>query len=839
MKNRVKKFMIMALVVSMCISTGVYAADLSSENKDVANRATAFYEGAGSQFVKISHPEKPTSTSTVNRSDGLLDYLGNGRVGVPGVDEGADGQGDRGQSYCWSAQSYGDWMYLVTQFNPLMSTIDLMDSGLGYENDAEFTKALLNTMYRGEMFLSEEDGGNPGSVFSKINVKTGEVKILMSKEKTGTNVQFRNALQLGNKLYFCGSVNGIPSVYQVDPENNDKIECVFKDESMNRPDAWQQALKKKLSPTIRGMAVYDDYLVVNCVGLDENPYIAISKDPSKGFHKIAFTWENVENKIPGELLGYPACHFNDSIYGGSIWDITEFNGDLYVAMCTGTPDKMSEDGKAMQPFAIIRGRCNGNPEEKGSWTWTPVIGDKKDGAKYTFGIDPERTRSGACSMVVFDDHLYIGEYNDTEIAVADILFDMDATFMADNLKQSVNLYRMDKNENIEMVMGDPTELFPNGGISEMGSGFGKCENQYIWRMDTFQDKLYVGTFDESSILYPVGQISNGDIMNLTAEQWKRQMEYLKELIKEAIRKITEESQQAVTMSLNDNGELEVLQELDEASEDVETEVSILDLPQTMSGEEGYHIESLGELQQAMIMMSGMMDQDENWSEEEKLEAKVRFSQFYEGIYKYYNEPETNEKLPDFVKEVYGQILNSNILNKVSGMARCVIYLRNNVRGFDMMVSENGVDFECITRDGLGDNHNQGLRSFAVSDDEKNPWMCIGTANPFYGTQIWRLQNKDLVFSQMTDTKGELFSNEKNKEEELEIQDKNAQSEKQKEDQVGIKNDREKKVTENKQEQQVKKDKENPETADHSNIAGLGMLLLASGAVIASLRKRKY
>ena len=748
MRSKMKRLMSGALVSVMCFSTVAQAADYS--DKDVAKRAVAFYDGveADENFVKISHPEKPTSTKTTNVSDGILDYLGNGKMGIPGVDEGAEGQGDRGQCYSWAAASYGDYMYISTQFNPMMETIGLMGSGLGHEYDAKMIESLINAMYRGEFFTGEEDKGKPGSVLSKINVKTGDIEILMSKEKTGTNVNFRNGIRFRNKLYFCGSVNGIPSIYEIDPENGDKTTCVFQDESMKVEGAWNQALKKQLSPAIRGMAVYEDHLVINCVGLDENPYIAISKDPSKGFEKIAFAWKDVENKVPGELLGYPACHLTDSIYGGSIWELIEFNGDLYVALCTGTPANSPDGGKTMQSFAIMRGECEGDPEKRESWTWTPVIGDKEDGAKYTFGIDPERTRSGACNMMVHDDHLYIGEYNDTEIALINILFGLDAEFMAENLDQSVSLYRMDKDENIELVMGNSTKMFPES-LSGMGSGFDKCENQYIWKMDTFEGKLYVGTFDESSILYPIGQFSNGDILELTDEQWDRQIKYLKELIKELLESLKKPEEQVSTMSVDqiDKEELdmEVLEELAEAGEEAPTDMTALDLPKTMSDKDGFEISSIGELHQALIMMDGMLDQSEDWTEEQKLESKVRFAEFYKSAYDAYMNPEIGDKLPDFVKDIYEKILSNEKLQKVINMARVIVALRENVRGFDMMVSEDGIHFETITRDGLGDGHNQGLRAFAISREEQNPWMCIGTANPFYGTQLWRLQADSLSF----------------------------------------------------------------------------------------------
>ena len=80
--------------------------------------------------------------------------------------------------------------------------------------------------------------------------------------------------------------------------------------------------------------------------------------------------------------------------------------------------------------------------------------------------------------MVFNDYLYIGEYNDEEIALERVLFSktgknadgqfgggLDCRFLNANLDQSVNLYRMDKNENMELVVGNSTKMFPNGSLS--------------------------------------------------------------------------------------------------------------------------------------------------------------------------------------------------------------------------------------------------------------------------------------------------------------------------------------------------------------------------------------
>ena len=55
----------------------------------------------------------------------------------------------------------------------------------------------------------------------------------------------------------------------------------------------------------------------------------------------------------------------------------------------------------------------------------------------------------------------------------------------------------------------------------------------------------------------------------------------------------------------------------------------------------------------------------------------------------------------------------------------------------MYATGNGVDFTAVTQNGFGDPYNHGLRVFAQSDD----WMAIGTANPFYGTQLWKLKEE--------------------------------------------------------------------------------------------------
>ena len=623
-------------------STNAWESLLTADDIDEENTFT--YSKNGYSFEKLSHPEKD-----VKVADGIVDYLGDGAVDVV-TDPEAEGYnaGDRGQNYAWAAVGYGDWIYVGTCYAAMGNTLSLMKSTLGDQYDEEVLKATFDALYNGTFFLEEADGGKPKGVLTKINTKTGETKVLMSGTLNGHTPLFRNAIEYKGKLYFCGSVGGggigfLPSVWQVDPETD---ECKPVYLGLNSAKDYAAAYKQGISTGIRGMCVYNDQLVISNVTMDaatgkSSATLLISSDPEKGFTQIADS---------DSLFNYPAYRYSDSIYGGSIWDMVEYNNSLYVSICTGTEDNMPNNN-TMQSFALVRGDQNAD----GTFTWTPVAGDqKKDGARYTFGIDPERTRSGAANLMVFNDYLYIGEYNDEEIALERVLFSktgknadgqfgggLDCRFLNANLDQSVNLYRMDKNENMELVVGNSTKMFPNGSLSGLKSGFGRNENQYIWRMEVYDGKLYVGTHDASSLLECFGQFVNGNLLKRTPSEWKDQWSYLKALM-EAL----------TTVDPNGTGN-----------------------PDTLA-------------------------------------QTIKFS--YNFVFK-----------------------NITVRNMASAI-KLLNYLRTAKRGFDLYVTEDGVNFETVTIDGFGDPYNHGLRVFATTDQG----LCLGTANPFYGTQIWIQRKAD-------------------------------------------------------------------------------------------------
>ena len=737
-----KKKLGCALVTLAMVASSFPAPALAAALAETAGSpSAASYTGTDGAytFEKLSHPN-----TGVQQPDGIVDYLGNGEVGIP--DGTTIGQGDRGQSYAWSALAYGDDLYIGTCYAAMGNTLTLMSSTLGDKFDKETMEASLKAMFNGTFYYGHDDGVDSGGILVKLNTKTGELKLLMSQSSNGIAPLFRNGVVFNGKLYFCGSVrtnggSGLPSVYEIDPET-DECKAVYVGLSSMRD--YGAAYKAGISTGIRGMCVYDGQLIISNVYMDattgkSGATILASSNPSEG--QGSFT------QIAGEedLFNYPAYHYADSIYGGSIWDMTEYNGHLYATICTGTEDNAPDDN-TMQSFALVRGDKNSD----GSFTWTPIVGDQqRDGARYTFGIDPARTRSGAANLMVYNGYLYIGEYNDEEIALERIVFDksadgdgsmggVDCSFVNANLEQSVNLYRMDQNENMELVVGDATGMFPNGSLSGLGSGWGRNENQYVWRMTVYDGKLYIGTFDTSSLLEPIGQFSNGDIIRMSPDEWETQIQYLRELI-ELLFKSDGEGDGASVDAIAEGDEAAAADEAAEGDDAATTD-------DAMAADLG---DFLGELESAQgylsdtdaVTLADEGDADYASNIEDKIQYHQQFADYYEALLKRFEELEKKYELPENVRKQIEKLLNGQTLEDIKSVIECLEYMKDATRGFDLYVTDDGVSFDTVTVDGFGDPYNHGLRTFAAT----NRGLCIGTANPFNGTQVW-IQRGDLTLS---------------------------------------------------------------------------------------------
>ncbi|MBQ7123697.1 MAG: hypothetical protein IJO01_03690 [Oscillospiraceae bacterium] len=726
------------------------------------------YDANGWEFEKISHASSPVETA-----DGIVDYTGFGSVAPYVEGESEIGKGDRGQSYSYASCVYGDWVYINTMYGGLgIAAIikNLVIPGM----DGEIMDTFIDVLYNGNLYKGEPDGVQAGGILLKFNVKTGETEILMSQTKNGLIPTFRNACVLNGKMYFVGMIldvkdyagdfvglqtamalqNGKPCLYEVDPETDEFrniYECVDF-------EGYKELIADNIFPSTRAVGTYKGALVTGGIR-PEGAYIAISKDPSAGQDSF------VEIAQMEDLFNYPAYRRDDVNGGGGIYQVIEYNESLYVVICTGSVDTTNEYG-TKRPFAIVRGDCSGEVDDPASWSWTAVVGDPADGAKYTFGIDPERISSGACSLEIYGGYLYIGEYNDTSSALQNFAIRRDFTTLASNLEQSVNLYRMDKDENIEMVVGDATEMFPEGGISGWGSGYLANANQYTWQTTVYDGKLYLSTMDATTVLRPLSYITNGEIIDMTEEEWISQINYIRVLL-ELLFESEEEANAPVLFSAE-----EPVMDEETARFMIEAAVEQAEIraAESKTSTFGLFPEELPELDITDIILTdeqidelifALLDSEffaelitkvdmetliwimntlESVRELLKSVDVESFLEIYNELLEEYQE--IYDSIPENLKPFIETILSAVTAENAEALLKVLYYIENSEAGFDLYEikqnADKSVDIRTLTSNGFGDQYNHGLRIFAKTDD----YFVIGTANPFYGTQLWRAENPE-------------------------------------------------------------------------------------------------
>lgn len=620
--------MILAVVMVLSVAVGV-SAQSTNPVYNCENGYTA---------TKISLPE-----SGVGEADGLV--------------------GDRSQNYAWSSVGYGDYVYVGTSFGVVYTALKVIANAKGM--DFAQLKLIIDCLYNGKLYTGDEGEVNtpPRSLIAKINTKTYETEIINTYDGV---VGFRAATKLNDKLYFAAATPNQPYILEVDPENGDATNIVCYSEKTTDPS---------VSTGIRGLTTYRDMLVATLI-TDNGAYMVASNNPSAGQE----TFEVICTQE--DLLDYPAYHYMDSIFGGSIWDIVEYNDKLYMSVVTG------KNG-SKQPFALFSGEV----DENGEWTFDLIVGNDADGAEYPFGLGSPR--SGAANLAVHDGYLYIGGFNDPMIALPSILkFNFEDLYK--DLSSPVCLWRLDENNDIEMVAGEANEVFPEGPIGNMGAGFGSNMNQYVWRMISYNGKLYLGTFDVTGLVRPLAQFANGDIFKMTKEEWESQLNYIKlcldnlGLLPECDKDIASTGASVDLATISDN-----IATLEELSEDFEESDVSLEYRQQF-------YDALLQLKEQYLAVRDYFS----------AEAKARIDAFL-----------TDEKVQNF-----GYFVG------------CLYYMSKSERGFDLLVSNDGVNFDVLTRDGMGDPYNHGCRVFAITDNG----LCLGTANPFFGTQVWLIDDYALM-----------------------------------------------------------------------------------------------
>lgn len=743
----------------------------------------------GMTFEKVSHTDQGLS-----QADGVVDYTGDGTIAPYTAGLSTTGNGDRGQSYSYAAASSGDWVYIGTMYGGLgvqaILNRDMTSLGL----TSKQATALIQTMYAGNMYLGEPDGKSAGGMLFKFNVKTGKTKILMSKSTgidggKGVIPTFRSAFKMNGKLYFEGMVmdtnnkdltqqeiqtamayqNGFPCIYEVDPANNDKLTKVYDSVDV---DGFRSLVKGNVFTSTRAIGSFGNTLIAG----DLKPtadgkgkaLLVASKTPSDpNSYKVIADMASFDN--------LPAIHRQDVNGGGGIYQVQEFNGKLYVVVCTGDTSTLNEETGTMRSFAIYVGENKGDSTNKADWTWRPLVGDTAKGAKYYYGLDKSRVSAGACTLQVYGDHLYIGDYNDVSSALQGFVTKSNFVTQATNLEQSVNLYRMDKNENVEMLVGDKNDTFPKGGSTGLGSGYDNHMNQYTWQTTVHEGKMYLSTMNTTTLLEPIAQFTNGDILNMNEKDWNNTVHYLRVFLRllwgmgptdpaSAIATQSNDQNAKVTtqtMPSTDNPEALVDWARIQAGKDASAAQPQTTDAKSVSSAKPISLTAAqtkelvdgikdGSIVPGSLAASGSSDEAsqlfdinnelDNLGSQLSDKGSADFANNYGEVTDAFFS--IADIIPDKFKGLYEMLVKLTSKANLKAYAKSLPYLAKSKRGFnlfeitDRSAANEGVTVGTVTDNGFGDPFNHGLRIFCDTDD----YMVVGTANPFYGTQLWRVRN---------------------------------------------------------------------------------------------------
>lgn len=828
------------------------------------------------QFEKVSHKKSGTETK-----DGIVDYFSPLQI-KENTSETSE-NGDSVQSYTYCAASSGDWVYMGTMYGALSAYSQVERAVTSFGASADVAKAVVDVMFNGKLNKGKEDDGIPaGSVFFKFNVKTGETKILMSRTlynqgKCDGVPIFRAATEYNGKLYFVGLVSdgkalagqkmygmpipndpnqainyeisyqsGVPCVYELNPENDKLVkvaQCVTTDGYRKLNDQYVFTSTRAIDTFVATKAdgSTEEWLLAGGLadttqGENFGATIMAAKEPKAvesdfmetNLDALHGSFKTIADQ--NDMFNYPAVNRQDSEGGGGLYQVVQYGKNtVYASIVTGK----AKDGTKEQGFAVVKGVYNpedGDVNDANAWTWTPVIGNKEHGAKYTFAIDPERTAASACTLQVYGDYLYIGDYNDVNYSLTNILTEKSFRVLAKNLSQSINLYRMDHNENIEMVVGDSTKMFPKS-LTGIGSGYESHMNQYTWMTDVVGDTMYLSTMDETSLTHCIAQMVNGELLNMNQEEWESQLNYILVLIK--LMDASKDDSLAVdTYAIESNEASEekakklVKDVIDELNQEAPSTVN----DRTAKSKSTYTEVTLTD-EQTQQLVNAIMDgtinvdlPDDVLAKLDEINVQLRelrellnknisedFVNLYDKIHQKLEELIKNSNLPDNIKSMYEMLISFTTSENLGYLKTCLNYMKDSEAGFDFYAinqdKDGNVNVSTLTTNGFGDRYNHGLRIIT----ETPGYMVIGTANPFYGAQVWRTKVDNIKPTdpdpKPTPDSGSTSTTEPGIETTVNTEAKNTKSKK-------------------------------PNTGDDTNITLFGTMLVAAAAFYVTIKKLK-
>ena len=436
--------------------------------------------------------------------------------------------------------------------------------------------------------------------------------------------------------------------------------------------------------SLRASCVYDDKLLFGGVdarieldeGYEDYQKLAIlEKDPNDDTK-----WERIADYKDFKDYGADAAVY--STIASPIWDMCTYNGYIYAVI---------PNSKGMVMFKGHPAEGDEQANEYG-WYWEEVIGKYNGVNNVGLAEDPEGYTGEEAGLVTmtatpftFKDQLYLMNFDNTISATVSAVTGIVSEIANRDVKPSDYLKTM------YITLNNPQKLWKynneNGKFEEV-EGFSKYMKnnciEYVWRAETYNDELYITTMD-SAILYKyIKNLKGTYFVDLTDEELEGLNSKIDELLStiDGIGSGIEQIDQI--KSILENFKV-MLDEFKTSMNDGEAFFDFVIKYEELIGQ----IEELGSGENPLINMAG----------EEFVELYNKFD--WEGL------------------KMYAYIAKT---------------IDNDVWGFDLLKSSDGENFEIVTDSGFNDKYNYGGRSLIATDNG----LYVGTANPFYGAQLWRI-----------------------------------------------------------------------------------------------------
>lgn len=627
-------------------------------------------DGAHYTVTRISNPD-----CGERQADGL----------VPG--------GDRENSYAWRMALRGDEIYIATARNIASALVNMYGAKMasGHLTLDDFW-ALIDAVDNGDILRND---ANEGANIISYNRRTGEFRVVYTAED---GIYFRSAVTFGDHVYFgsySADSNAEQYILRLDSEGE-----------------FTKVFTTHGSVSLRANCVYDDHLFF--AGVEEREltieemlemlfsgkgtptYMAVLRKSADD----DTVWERVADyRDFGDL---PYDKIMSSWAGSPIWELATHAGYIYAT------------APSTAGFVIWRGHPAADGEQANSygWHWEEVAGlnngKNNPGLSSVTGGEPGTMRSLIGSVFEYQGKLYAYNFDHS--------FGGEAAAFA-GIMQKLAGQKVKANDYLEYIyntLHNPQKIWR---LDDETGRFEECReftrlmegttNEYVWRMGEYDGQLYIATMDAGIFYGYLTQMTNGTLINMSAEELQTKMQYLASAIS------------ILARVKADNAK-------DELQTKLETLKGLLAILQPTDGETEAEIaEKIGTLVETVkLLIQARLDAMDGDTLLDKL--------LIEALTK------AKEHIVDLADRI-----------DVEG-AKKYLYINNIVKnsdwGFDLYRTTDGETFETITTDGMGDKYNYGCPSFLATDEG----LYFGTCNPFYGAQLYLLTNHHADTS-VTDT----------------------------------------------------------------------------------------